>query len=144
MTEIDQGVYICPNIGRAYSHRRAKYFGAYAAKEVADIFEVKAIVVVEKGLGEGKIKWNNSGVKADVLITEAKTKLQMWQWRVDENKSVPLQVFLLDKRAKTKFIKATSGGMLSSKKYFWDIATDCKTSKELADKLRDKNWSDYN
>ena len=33
--------------------------------------------------------------------------------------------------------------MLQSKKYFWDIAIDCKNSQELAEKLRDKNWSDF-
>ncbi|MES2656175.1 MAG: hypothetical protein V4620_11340 [Bacteroidota bacterium] len=143
LQEINQGVYMCPDTGGAYSHRRAKYFGAYASKKVADIFEITAIVVIEKNLGEGKIKWKNVSAKNDTLINDAKTKLQMWQWRIDENKSVPLQVFLLDKRETTKFVKATSGGMLQSKKYFWDIATDCKTSKELADKLRNKKWSDY-
>lgn len=143
LDEINQNVYMCPDTGGAYSHRRAKYFGAYANKKVSDILEVKAIVVIEKNLGEGKIKWNNSNEKGSSLIQEAKTKLQKWQWRIDANKTVPLQVFLLDKKEKTIFIKETSGGMYQSKKYFWDIAIDCKTSKELADKLRDKNWGDY-
>jgi len=143
LNEISKGVYMCPDTGGAYSHRRAKYFGAYASKVVAEIFEIKAIVVIEKNLVEGKIKWKNIVAKDDTLIQEAKTKLQTWQWRIDENKSVPLQVFLLDKRETTKFIKETSGGMLQSKKYFWDIAIDCKTSKELADKLRNKNWGNY-
>ena len=143
MEEINQEVYMCPDTGGAYSHRRAKYFGPYASKQVANIFEIKAIVVIEKNLGEAKIKWKNGTSKSEAIIEEARTKLQMWKWRIDENKSVPLQVFLLDKREPTNFRKETSGGMLQSKKCFWDIATDCKTSKELADKLLNKNWGDF-
>lgn len=143
LEEIEQGVYMCPDTGGAYSHRRAKYFGPYSSKRVSDIFEIMAIVVIEKNLGDAKIKWKNKSVKDEKLIEQAKQKLQNWQWRIDENKSVPLQVFLLDNRQETNFIKETSGGMLQSKKYFWDIATDCKNSQELAEKLRDKNWSDF-
>lgn len=140
LEEIKQGVYMCPDTGGAYSHRRAKFFGAYALKKVADLFEISAIVVVEKDMGEVKIKWKNEAIKDDILIEQAKEKLQTWQSRIDENKSVALQVFLLSNRAETNFIKETSGGMLQSKKYFWDIGIDCKTSQELADKLRDKKW----
>jgi len=143
LEEIEKGVYMCPDTGGAYSHRRAKYFGPYSSKRVSDIFEIMAIVVIEKNLGDAKIKWKNKSVKDEKLIEQAKQKLQNWQWRIDENKSVPLQVFLLDNRQETNFIKETSGGMLQSKKYFWDIATDCKNSQELAEKLRDKNWSDF-
>lgn len=143
LAEIEQGVYMCPDTGGAYSHRRAKYFGPYSSKKVADIFEINAIVVIEKNLGEAKIKWKNKDIKDETLIEQARQKLQNWQWRIDENKSVPLQVFLLDNKQETNFVKETSGGMLQSKKYFWDIATDCKNSQELAEKLRDKNWGDY-
>lgn len=143
LAEIEQGVYMCPDTGGAYSHRRAKYFGPYSSKKVADIFEINAIVVIEKNLGEAKIKWKNKNIKDEILIEQARQKLQNWQWRIEENKSVPLQVFLLDNRQETNFVKETSGGMLQSKKYFWDIATDCKNSQELAEKLRDKNWGDY-
>src|SRR5690606_12315812 len=143
LEEIEQGVYMCPDTGGAYSHRRAKYFGPYSSKKVADIFEINAIVVIEKNLGEAKIKWKNKNIKDETLIEQAKQKLQNWQWRIDENKSVPLQVFLLDNRQETNFVKETSGGMLQSKKYLWDIATDCENSQELAEKLRDKNWGDY-
>jgi hypothetical protein len=143
LDEIKQGVYMCPDTGGAYSHRRAKYFGPYSSKKVAEIFEIKAIIVIEKNLGEAKVKWKNESIKEDSLIEQAKIKLQTWEWRVDENKSVPLQVFLLSNRAETNFLKETSGGMLQSKKYFWDIAIDCKNSKELADKLRDKNWGNF-
>lgn len=143
LAEIEQGVYMCPDTGGAYSHRRAKYFGPYSSKKVADIFEINAIVVIEKNLGEAKIKWKNKTINDETLIEEARQKLRNWQRRIDENKSVPLQVFLLDNRQETNFVKETSGGMLQSKKYFWDIATDCKNSQELAEKLRDKYWGDY-
>ncbi len=143
LAEIEQSVYMCPDSGGAYSHRRAKYFGPYSSKRVAEIFEINAIVVIEKNLGEAKIKWKNTKITDETLIEQAKQKLQNWQSRVDENKSVPLQVFLLDNREQTNFVKKTSGGMLQSKKYFWDIAIDCKNSQELAEKLRDKSWSDY-
>lgn len=143
MDEINESVYMCPDTGGAYSHRRAKYFGAYASKKVENLFEIKAIVVIEKNLEDAKLKWSNSNAKKESLIQEAKEKLQKWQRRVDENKSVPLQVFLLDKREKTDFKKETSGGMLQSKKYFWDIATDCNNSKELALKLKGRTWGEF-
>lgn len=142
--EVRNGVYMCPNIGGAYNHRRAKYFGPYLQKAVKTIHEIRAIVVIEKNLGQASIKWNNSGENADILKQEAINKLQQWAWRIEENKSTDLQVFLLSEGFETNFKKETSRGMLQSKKYFWDIAIDCKSSKELADKLRDKNWSDYN
>jgi hypothetical protein len=67
----------------------------------------------------------------------------MWQFRIDENKTTDLQIFLLSQGAETNFKKETSGGMLQSKKYFRDIALDCTNSKELALKLKDKNWGEY-
>lgn len=141
MHEVDEGVYMCPDTGGAYSHRRAKYFGAYANKRIADIFEIKAIVSVEKNLQEAKIKWNNVGAKELDLLTEAKSYIS--KWRVEENKFLSTQVFLLQNKEGTNFIKETSGGMFGSKKYFWDIALDCNNSADLATKLRGRNWGDF-
>ncbi|GHT24410.1 hypothetical protein FACS189419_09350 [Planctomycetales bacterium] len=141
--EIEAGGYICPDAGGAYRHRRAKYFGAYSDKTVKAIYEIKAVIVVGKDSGETTIKWKNVTEENEHLIEEAKAKVQKLQERIDENKSAPLQVFLLDKKAETNFIKDTSGGMLNLKKYFWDIAKDCKNSEELAEKLRDQSWSDF-
>lgn len=141
---IEQNVYMCPDTGGPYDHRRAKYFGPYANKVVDFIYEIRAIVVIDKNLGEATIKWKNDlDAKDDVLKREAKNKIQIWQWRIDENKSVPVQVFLLDKREPTKFIKDSSGGMFASKHYFRDIAINCNNSNELAKKLLNKNWSDF-
>lgn len=143
LNEIREGVYMCPDTGGPYSHRRAKYFGPYANKKVNKIFEIKALVVIEKDLGEGKIKWKDTDESNKSLIKEAKEKLQKWKWRIEENNTVPTQVFLLHKGEETNFIKESSGGMMQSKKYFWDIATDCKNSKELAEKLKNRNWGDF-
>jgi hypothetical protein len=147
--EIEAGIYICPEAGGAYSHCRAKYFGAYSSKSVKEIYEIKAVIVVGKDLGETKdsremtVKWNNVKETEKYLIEEAKSKLKNLQRRIDENKSTPLQIFLLDKKANTNFIKDSSGGMLNPKKYFWDIAKDLSNSEELAEKLKDKKWSDF-
>jgi hypothetical protein len=143
MHEINQEVYMCPDSGGAYSHRRAKYFGPYASKSVDTIFEIKAIVVVGKGQNESTVKWKNEDIKDDKLIKEAISKLNQWQARVDENKSTALQVFLLQNGENTKFTKDTAGGMYQSKKYFWDIAVDCKNSRELATKLKDRLWTEF-
>ena len=142
LNEIREGVYMCPDTGGPYSHRRAKYFGPYANKKVSEIWEIKAIVVVDKGCTDIKIKWNNSDEKDTDLKNQAKEKIENWDYRIKENESVPLQVFLLENRVETNFIKDSSGGMQQSKKYFWDIALDCSNSNELAEKLMNKNWSE--
>ncbi len=143
LDEIKEGVYMCPDTGGAYSHRRAKYFGPYYSKKVAEIYEINAIVVIDKNLGGAKIKWKNKDIADDDLFEQAKTKLKKWNWRIEENKSVPLQVFLLDNKQETNFKKETSGGMLQSKKYFWDIAIGCNNSADLARKLENKIWGDF-
>lgn len=141
--EIDKNVYICPNTGGAYSHRRAKYFGPYANKQVSKIFEVRAVVSIDRELGEGTVKWNNSGEAQETLINQAKKIINDSEFRSNENQTVPLQVFLLEKDESTCFKKTTRGGMQSSKQYFWDIAIDCQNSKELAELLNGKSWSDF-
>ena len=52
-------------------------------------------------------------------------------------------MFLLSDGVETNFMKETSGGMLQSKKYFWNIATDCSNATELANKLNNKTWGEY-
>jgi hypothetical protein len=141
--EIDEEVYICPDRGGSYSHRRAKYFGAYANKQVSQIFEIRAVVTIDRDLGEGTVKWNNSGEPQEALISQAKKIIHDSDFRRNENKTVPLQVFLLGEGKPTCFQKTTRGGMLGSKKYFWDIATNCQNSKEVAELLNGKSWSDF-
>jgi len=143
LDEIGMGAYICPDTGGAYSHRRAKYFGPYASKEVNSIFEISAVVILDKDFSGSRVKWNNVKVNNELLIERAKTILNLCDRRLEEIKSFPLQFFLLENRAATKFIKESSGGMMQSKKYFWDIALNCHDSKQLAEKLHKKNWGDF-
>jgi len=143
LVEIKQNFYICPDTGGAYSHRRAKYFGPYARKRVENIFEIRAVVSIAQKLGEGTVKWNNSGEAPDQLIADAKAMIRNSQSRAYENKTVALQVFLLGKGEETSFSKTDRGGMYGPRKYFWDIAKNCKNSKELAVYLRGKSWSDF-
>ncbi|MCF8000464.1 MAG: hypothetical protein K9K76_01205 [Halanaerobiales bacterium] len=142
MNEINENVYMCPDSGGAYSHRRAKYFGPYSNKTVSKIFEIDAVVVVDKDFSDYSIKWNNSKKDKDELYSRAKKKIKKFDNRIEEIKSYALQVFLLSNPADTDFYKSTSGGMMQSKKYFWDVAVDCKDSKELAKKLDGVAWKD--
>lgn len=139
--EINEGVYICPNTGGAYSHRRAKYFGPYSNKEVSAIYEITAVVIIDTNIDKARISWKNDDSEDNELERRAKEKVK--NLRIKENETTPLQVFLLDKKAKTRFIKDSSGGMQQSKRYFWDIANDCNNSEELAAKLQDQNWSQF-
>lgn len=143
MHEIENDSYMCPDKGGAYSHRRAKYFGPYAKKGVRKIYEIDALVSIGRELGEGYVKWKNRNIKNEELISLAKSKIEKWDYRIRENKSVPLQVFLLRDGVETNFFKDSSGGMIQSKKYFWDIAKEVKSSKELAKQLKDEKWEDY-
>lgn len=143
MHEIENFSYMCPDKGGPYSHRRAKYFGPYAQKKVAKIYEIEAIVSIGRGLSEGHVKWKNQKIKNDELIKLAKSKIEKWNYRIRENESVPLQVFLLRGGEETNFYKDSSGGMQQSKLYFWDIAKEVESSKELAEKLNNERWEDY-
>lgn len=144
LEEIENNVYMCPETGGAYRHRRAKYFGVYADKKVSKIFEVDALVSIKKNLSNPEIKWkNNLDIKDDILIKLAKEKINSWSYRIKENENTPLQVFLLSNGAVTNFIKDSDGGLQSSKMYFWDIAKDRTNAVELANKLNGKNWGEY-
>ena len=143
LDEIKQNFYICPDTGGAYTHRRAKYFGPYARKQVENIFEIRAVVSIAQDLGGGTVKWNNSDEATDKLIAEAKAMIGKSKLRVDENKTVALQVFLLEQGEATSFKKTDRGGMFGTKKYFWNIAKNCKNSKELASFLNGKSWNEF-
>lgn len=138
----EQNVFMCPNTGGVYSHRRAKYFGGYKYKNVEFIQEIKAIVIIEKNMDEASILWKNFDIKDADLINEAKEKINIWDYRREEITKRSLQVFLLQNPQLANFRKSTSGGMYSNKRYFVDIAKNpiANNSKELADKLLNKTW----
>ncbi|AEI50621.1 hypothetical protein [Runella slithyformis] len=143
--EVNDGVYMCPNSGGAYTHQRAKYFGAYSDKAVRTIHEIRAVLVVEKGLKSVSISWNNSGESEELLKLETLNKINQWSNRIEEINAYDLQVFLLSEGFETYFYKQTSGGMLQSKKYFREIAAVLKadTAQELAQKLNNHNWGEF-
>jgi hypothetical protein len=141
--EVEKGFYACPNTGRAYSHRRAKYFGAYENKNVSMLCEIDAVVVKEGE--EFSVKWNNQTTQKDSeIIRRAKEITDNWdEWRIKESEKTPMQIFLLGKKVKLKsgFKKDSAGGLFGSKKYFWDIAQDVGDVYGLAKKLNGRAWS---
>lgn len=139
----ERNVFMCPNTGGVYSHRRAKYFGGYKWKNVKFIHEIKAVVVIEKNYDSEYIQWNNSNYTDSELIQEAKEKILLWDYRIEEIKNNGLQVFLLDNPYEVNFKKTSKGGLYGNKKYFWDLAKELNAtnSKELANGIVKKNLS---
>lgn len=145
LEKVSAGAYICPDTGGPYSHRRAKYFGPYANKKVKMIYEIDGLVSFGKNMKDPKIKWNNNNMKDKELIKKAKDILKNCNEIKKENETTPLQIFLLGKGEETNFEKGSSGGMQSSKIYFWDIGKDLKenTVSNLAEKVNGKKWEDF-
>ncbi|RYU92720.1 hypothetical protein [Emticicia agri] len=143
--EIADNVYMCPDLGGAYKHQKAKYFGVYNNKRVNAIHEIRAVVLVEKDFNQTKISWNISGEPAEQLITEALEHIRKRPGRTAEITQFGLQVFLLGQGHITEFIKDSPGGMYQSKKYFREIAAVLKvdTAKDLARELKGKKWSEF-
>jgi hypothetical protein len=89
------------------------------------------------------VKWKNLDVSDKSLKEEAAEKIRTDSHLSDEIKKRGLQVFLLDRPSRTNFYKSTRSGMFGSKKYFPGIAKDCDSSSDLAEKLKNKRWSDF-
>jgi hypothetical protein len=144
--EIHLGAYLCPNTGGPYSHRRAKYLGTYYGKRVNTIHEIRALVTVGIDQKPGQVLWNNTEEPEESLISEALGILKQCEsWRINENMSKELQVFLLKSGHKTNFIKKDAGGMMQSKKYFWNIAQvlQADSAEALAGRLDGRNWDEF-
>jgi hypothetical protein len=138
--EVKKGVYSCPDTGGAYSHRRAKFFGPYAEKQVSCLFEIDAVAVVDPN-NDCRLKWNNTDSEDETLRTRAIEWIK--EHRNPEKDSESVQVFLLSNQTPTCFKKMTSGGMAQSKIYFPDIANAQDDVKSLAVKLNGKSWRDF-
>ncbi len=140
--EILNGFYACPNLSGAYSHKRAKYFGAYWEKKVNYIAYIKGIVVVSKSGKKADVKWNNTEDKNtdEILKKEAIEKVEnsMQKWRIDELQEHDLQIFLLDELKEVNYIKNSRGGMMSSKIYR-HVKANC--IEELVDELNSSEWN---
>jgi hypothetical protein len=142
MHEIGAGVYMCPDTGGAYRHKRARFLGPYANKAVRQIFDIEAVATVGTGLAEVTFKWINNP-DADKQALEAKARVYITHFRLEDNRQTPIQVFLLSEPASTNFKKDTPRGMLASKLYFWDIAVGCQSAVELAKRLDGQGWSQF-
>ena len=142
ISEVHQyNVYMCPDSGGRYQHRRALFFGGYKSKNVKYIHEIKALVVIEQGGIEGRVKWKNYTQFDDkTLIQEAIEKINQFTYRKNEIKERDIQVFLLQNPVEVNFRKSSPGGMYSSKKYFPNIAAKARNSKELAEQIKGTTW----
>lgn len=134
---LEHQTYICPATGGAYNHNRCKFFGMYRNKKVEKIALIKAVVDIES---EEKIlvKWSNIEGDKDEIAEEA-LKKAIALMRAD----FPIRVFLLDQLHDTEFIKDTPGGMMGSKQYFNVRKLNVTTAQEVAEKLKDKKWSEF-
>jgi len=138
----DNNVYMCPDSGGMYNHHRALFFGGYKWKNVKYIHEIKALIVIERGGTEGFVKWNNFELDEKELIKEAKSKVELYDYRVEENNEKNLQIFLLQNPYEVNFRKTSDGGLYGSKKYFKNIAKkfNANNSLELGEKLKNETW----
>lgn len=137
MQQIEQGFYACPNTGGSYRHKRAKYFGAYANKNVSKIFDIKAVIIISPDSDEGVLVWKNDESAESDLTSLARKKFD--STTLQES----YQVFLLENGRDIEFKKDSKGGLFGSKIYFNDIAKDCKDISELANKLNGQVWSSF-
>ncbi len=139
-TEVEENsVYMCPNTGGQYNHRRAMYFGAYWDKAVNYIFTIDAIIDVEKGTKKQVIRWKNSDVH---LENELKRRVNeaINKFRNKEIIRNGILVFLLGERKKVSFKKDSRGGLYGSKIYF---KIQSNSLEELAKELDGKGWSAF-
>ena len=130
-------VYFCPVEGSSYTHRQCKYFGVYFQKRVGAVGEIEAVVDVYSE-GEAEIYWTNTVQDDRECIEKAKEKAN--QFRPNE---LPLRVFLLKNLSSTNFIKDSKGGMQTAKTYLNIEDLNVGNARELAELLKDRNWSEF-
>ena len=127
----------------AYSHTRAKFFGAYWNKKVEYVSEISGIVIAQKednGSVSYNIQWSNLENQDETkrLIEEAKIRFQTVEaWRRDELNSTNLRIFILDNMQKTSIEKKSKGG-IRGKIYWCDITSD--TVEDLINELENRTW----
>lgn len=144
----DYNIYACGTTKVGEAFKKFKYFGTYKDKNVSDVFEVKAVVDIEKTNdfknAKCKMYWKNVDEDDEKLFKEILTKIAQDKHRQGELKKFHNRVFLLSNHIKdVTFKKDTHGGLYGTKKYFNDIATGCKNIQEFAEKINDKSWSDF-
>lgn len=128
--------YFCPAKGGSYSHKRCQYFGVYYEKSVKYVARIEAVVdVLDEE--DAEIKWNNFSRKSSEVKDDAKNRLKKAR-----PGAYPTRVFLLDELIPTNFVKETTGGMLSSKKYFDISELEVEDAHSLAKSLKGRSWSE--
>jgi hypothetical protein len=133
--EVTEGnVYMCPATGGAYNHSRSKFFGMYRNKKVERVAVIEAVVDLQDA-ATAKVKWRNVKGHDQDFVSKAREKHQ--KWRKDD---YPTRVFILGALEETAFHKTTKRGMYGSKRYFDVGALAASDAKDLATKLRDRNW----
>lgn len=134
---IQHKVYTCPAQGGQYNHRRSLYFGTYRNKCVEKIAAIEAVVDLESE-EDTKLVWRNNG-KSEVELIKIATERRQ---KIGES-FYPARVFILGDLFPTNFSKASSGGMQGSKQYFDIGKLQVENAEDLATKLRDKTWENY-
>lgn len=135
----EYGVYICPDLGRSYSHRRALYFGSYKNKVVSSIYYIDAVVIVKQNLIGADILWKRENMSDDSKLEE-RAMNYLRELRKDEIKTRNLKVFLLSNRKDVSFQKNTPGGLRSSKIYF--EFPGCESIDDVENEIKQKEvWS---
>lgn len=143
--ELSLGAYICPRAGAAYSHRRARYLGAYTGgRKVTAIYEIRALVVAAAKQAGAHVEWKNVD-EGDATLTQQALDIlkQCKPDRQAESQEHAEQLFLLGEKHPTIFVKDSPGGMLHSKLYFRGLGKGFADAKELAEMLRNKKWSEF-
>ncbi len=134
----DDGVYMCPRTGGAYSHRKCRFFGAYKNKAVQFVADIQGVVLADgTATDEMDIAWTNGDQDTDLMKQRASDALLKHGW------IPPLQVFVLGDRHETDFRKDSPKGMLGSKAYFDVTALEPADAEDLAEKLNGKKWTDF-
>jgi hypothetical protein len=147
MDEIRVGAYMCPNTGGPYSHVRARFLGSYQSKMVPSVHEIDALVACSAEGKEFELVWKNKD-ETDIALRDrgrAMIKKINIEAHSETLKNQGLQIFLLGEGAETQFTKDSSGGLLGSHLYFWDIARklEAETASALAEKLNGRKWSEF-
>ncbi len=130
-------IYVCPATDGSYNHRRSLYFGMYRNKRVEQIAKIEAVVDLESE-ETFSIKWKNIDKPDLELVETARSRRS----KID-NSWYPARVFILADLHPTDFVKASPGGMQSSKQYFDISQLNVRDAEDLAHKLKGTTWENY-
>ena len=144
--EVKEWYYVCPAVWGSHKHKRCKYFWAYKNKKVEMIFEIDAVLIVNRKDNKIVVEnllYKNTDIDDKELKKRAKNIINNRNSRIDGIfKDNPLQVFLLSNKKQTNFYKESKWWLFWSKIYF-SLPTNIKNIEELAEKLNDLSWEEF-